>query len=234
MIAAMGTNPEMRRLAVDFVRRSSEYRYSYNFSWLGRPVIQYPTDIVAMQEIIWSARPEVIVETGVAHGGMLVFYASMLQLLGGDGIVIGIDIDIRAHNRSAIESHPLASRIRLVEGSSIDEGVAARVRELAGGSRRVLVALDSMHTREHVLRELQLYSPLVHKDGYVVVFDTSIEDMPEDFYPDRPWSPGNSPRTAVHDFLAANDRFEIDREIENKLLITVAGEGFLRCVRDPQ
>lgn len=234
LIAAMGSDPEMRRLAIDFVRRTSEYRYSYNFSWLGRPVIQYPTDVMAMQEIIWATRPDVIIETGVAHGGMLVFYASMLQLLGEDGIAIGVDVDIRPHNRIAIGNHPLAARIRLIEGSSVDDEVVGRVRELAGASRRVLVTLDSMHTREHVLRELQLYSPLVHKDGYLVVFDTSIEDMPEDFFPGRPWSRGNSPRTAVRDFLAANDRFEVDREIENKLLITVAGEGFLRCVRDPQ
>jgi cephalosporin hydroxylase len=231
LIAAMAADPEVRELAERLFEKMTRYRYSYNFSWLGRPVIQYPTDIVAMQELIWSVRPDLIVETGIAHGGSLIFYASMLELLGG-GRVIGIDIDIRAHNRAAIEAHPLMKRITMIEGSSVDEAIAARVRELAAGARRVLVVLDSNHTHDHVLRELELYAPLVKEGSYVVVFDTIVEVLPDGLYPDRPWTRGNNPMTAVREFLAKNDRFALEREIEEKLLLTVAPGGYLRCIHD--
>ncbi len=227
----MASDPSMARIAHDFVVRSSQFRYSYNFSWLGRPIIQYPTDIVAMQEIIWTVRPRVIVETGIAHGGSLIFYASMLQLLG-EGFVIGIDIDIRAHNRTAIENHFLFPRIRLIEGSALDPAIVARVRETLGDRAPVLVALDSNHTHAHVLEELRLYAGLVSKGSYLVVFDTVVEEMPAGSYPDRPWSAGNSPMTAVREFLQTTDRFEIDDEIHRKLLVTAAPSGFLRCVKD--
>lgn len=221
----------MSQTAHDFLVRSAQFRYSYNFSWLGRPIIQYPTDIVAMQEIIWTVRPRVIVETGIAHGGSLVFYASMLQLLG-EGIVIGVDVDIRPHNRAAIESHFLFPRIRLIEGSSTDPAIFAQVRQTAGDAAPVLVALDSNHTHAHVLEELRLYSRLVGKGSYLVVFDTMVEQMPDGSYPDRPWSKGDNPLTALREFLATTDRFEIDHEIHQKLLVTVAPFGFLRCVKD--
>jgi len=230
----MGADAEMRRLSHDFLTRSVPFRYSYNFTWLGRPIIQYPTDIVAMQEIIWSVQPDFILETGIGHGGSLVLYASMLELMGGNGIVVGVDIEIRPHNRKAIEAHPLAKRIRMIEGSSTDGTIAAGVAEMARNRRRALVTLDSNHTHEHVLHELRLYSPLVRSGSYLVVFDTSVDDMPAGFFPDRPWGAGNNPKTAVRQFLVENDRFEIDREIEQKLLITVAPEGYLRCIKDPQ
>jgi cephalosporin hydroxylase len=214
-----------------WLREATRRRYGYNFTWLGRPVFQVPQDLVAMQELIWKVKPDLIVETGIAHGGSLVFSASMLELLGGEGRVVGVDIDIRAHNRAEIEKHPLAKRILMIEGSSTDDGVAARVRELARG-RRVLVTLDSDHTHAHVLRELQLYSPLVGKGSYVVVFDTAIDDLPEDALFGRNWGKGNNPKSAVHEFLETNDRFRIDRDIEAKLLITVAPDGYLECVRD--
>lgn len=232
LIARMATDPEVMEAARRFFRRSCDYRYSYNFRWLGRPIIQYPQDMVALQEIIWSVRPEVIVETGIAHGGSLVFSASMLELLGGDGRVIGIDVDIRDHNRAAIERHPLARRITMIEGSSVDQGVADRVHALARDYRRVVVVLDSNHTHSHVLQELSLYSPLVHEGSYVVVFDTVIDEMPEDAFPDRPWGQGDNPRTAVREFLASNDRFRVDAEFDDKLLISVAPGGYLRCVKD--
>lgn len=216
-----------------WLRETTRHKYSYNFSWMGRPVIQFPQDLLAMQELVWRVRPEVIVETGIAHGGSTVFYASLLELLGGPGQVVAVDIDIRRHNRLALEAHPMSKRIALVEGSSVDPVTAAEVARLVAG-RRALVALDSNHTADHVLRELELYSPLVRKGSYLVVFDTIIEDMPADFYgPARPWHPGNSPKTAVHRFLAAQPRFEIDREMDAKLLISVAPEGYLRCVADP-
>jgi len=161
----------------------------------------------------------------------LVFYAAMLGLLDNDGLVLGIDIDIRSHNRQAIEAHPMSKRIRMIEGSSIDPAVVAQVTEIAKGRRRVLVALDSNHTHDHVLRELELYSPLVTEGSYLVVFDTVVEDMPKSSFPDRPWGPGNNPKTAVHEFLRNNDRFEIDRQVEGKLLLTVSPDGYLRCVK---
>ena len=231
-IREMARDEQMRDLTRRWFDRSCGHKYSYHFKWMGRPIIQFPQDIVAMQELIWQVRPELIVETGIAHGGSLIFYASMLELLGGDGQVVGIDIDIRAHNRVEIEAHPMFKRIAMIEGSSTDPAVGERLRRLAEGRGTVMVVLDSMHTHEHVLGELRLYAPLVTKDSYLVVFDTVVEDMPDDAFADRPWGKGNSPRTAVSEFLRSTDRFEIDREIENKLLITVAPGGFLKCVRD--
>jgi len=228
-IAAMAGDAEVDRLARELFDRVNSYRYSYNFTWLGRPVIQYPQDLVALQELIWRVRPDLIVETGIAHGGSLVFSASMLELLG-DGEVLGVDIEIRPHNREAIEAHPLARRIAMIEGSSVDEQVVAQVREHAAGKERVLVILDSNHTHEHVARELELYGELVTPGSYLIVMDTVIDDMPAESFPDRPWGPGNNPKTAVHEFLAQTDRFEIDREISDKLLITVAPDGYLKCL----
>jgi cephalosporin hydroxylase len=196
---------------------------------MGRPIIQYPQDMIAMQEILWDVRPDLIIETGIAHGGSLVYYASLCQLMG-HGEVLGIDIDIRPHNRAAIESHPMAGRIRMLEGSSIDAGMVERVREAARG-KRVLVVLDSNHTHAHVLAELEAYAPLVSVGSYCVVFDTVVEDMPSDAFPDRPWGVGDNPKTAVHAFLARDDRFEIDRDIEAKIQITVAPDGYLKRVR---
>lgn len=206
--------------------------YTYNFSWMGRPIIQYPQDIMAMQEIIWKVKPQLIIEAGIAHGGSLIFYASMLQLLGGDGMVLGLDIDIREHNRVEIENHPMAKRIKMIEGSSIDKKVIDQVYTIARGKSPILVVLDSMHTHDHVRDELKAYSPLVTKDSYLVVFDTVIEDTPETFTANRPWGKGNNPKTAVWEFLKTNDRFEIDKEIENKILITVAPDGYLKCIKD--
>lgn len=211
---------------------SCRHKYSYNFSWMGRPIIQFPQDIIAMQEIIWQIKPDLIVETGIAHGGSLIFYASMLELIGEGGQILGIDVDIRQHNRVEIEKHPMFKRITMIEGSSIDEEIAKQVFDFAKGNSRVLVILDSNHTHDHVLKELQLYSPLVTKDSYLVVFDTVVEDMPEDFFSDRPWGKGNNPKTAVWEFLKTNKRFEIDKDIEAKLLITVAPDGYLKCVED--
>ncbi|MFC1875764.1 cephalosporin hydroxylase family protein [Thermodesulfobacteriota bacterium] len=211
---------------------SCRYNYSYNFSWMGRPIIQFPQDIMAMQEIIWEVKPELIIETGIAHGGSLIFYASMQSLIGKKGHVLGIDIDIREHNRVEIEAHPLFNHITMIEGSSTDENIVNSVHEFAAGKRSVLVVLDSNHTHAHVLKELELYSGLVTKDSYLVVFDTVIEDMPDDFFTDRPWGKGDNPKTAVHEFLAGNDRFAIDHGLVDKLLITVAPDGYLKCVRD--
>ncbi|MCC7411655.1 MAG: cephalosporin hydroxylase family protein [Gammaproteobacteria bacterium] len=231
-IARLRDAHDLRRLSREWFDESARCRYSYNFSWLGRPIIQYPQDIVAMQELVWKIRPDLIVETGIAHGGSLVFYASMLELLGGDGRVLGIDVDIRPHNRAAIEAHPMYRRIDLLQGSSVDDAVVADVRRRAAGRERVLVVLDSNHTHAHVLAELRAYAPLVRRGSYLVVFDTVVEDMPADAFTDRPWGPGDNPKTAVHSFLQENDHFEIDHDIDTKLLVTVAPDGFLRCIKD--
>ena len=231
-IARMAADPELAALAHELFLKSAEYKYSYNFSWLGRPIIQYPQDIIATQEIIWQVKPAVIIETGIAHGGSLIFYASMLELLGGDGQVLGIDIDIRAHNRVEIERHPLSNRITMLQGSSIDDQIVQQVHAFARDKQPALVVLDSNHTHDHVSKELEFYAPLVTKGSYLIVFDTVVEDMPDHFFPDRPWGRGNNPKTAVQAFLADNDRFEVDREIEGKLLVTVAPGGYLKCVKD--
>ena len=200
--AAMNEDAELKSLSRKWFDRSCQYRYSYNFTWLGRPIIQYPEDIVAVQELLWKVRPDLVVETGVAHGGSLVLSASILEMLG-HGAVIGIDIDIRRHNRQAIEEHPLAKRIQLIEGSSTDDKVIAEVVKHAADLERI------------------------------VVFDTVVEEMPDTAFSNRPWARGNNPMTAVREFLARNPRFVVDNEFEQRLQLSVAPSGYLRCVEDP-
>jgi cephalosporin hydroxylase len=231
-VQAMGADADLKALTRKWFEASSRHEYSYHFRWLGLPVIQFPQDVMALQEILWRVQPDLVVETGIARGGSLILSASLLELIGGAGHVIGVDVDIRDHNRKAIESHPLFRRITLLEGSSTDAQILAQIRERAAACERVLVILDSNHTHDHVLTELELYSPLVTRDSYLIVFDTVIEDMPEGFSADRPWGIGNNPMTAVREFLSRCDRFVVDREIDDKLLITVAPEGYLRCIRD--
>lgn len=230
LIRRMGQDSQLAKLANDVFVRSCDYRYSYNFTWLGRPIIQYPQDMIAIQEIIWKVKPDLVVETGIAHGGSLIFSASILELLGGTGRVVGVDIDIRAHNRAAIEAHPMSKRIDLIQGSAIDTGVVDQVRAHAQGKERVMVVLDSNHTHAHVLSELELYSPLVTKGSYLVVCDTVVEDMPARLSEGRPWGPGDNAKTAVREFMKTTRRFELDEEYENKLLLTVCPEGYLKCV----
>lgn len=231
-IKKLGLDTALQSSSKQWIAQSIKYKYSYNFTWMGRPIIQYPQDIMAMQEVIWNVKPDVIIETGIAHGGSLIFYASMLEMLGGDGHVLGIDIEIREHNRIAIERHSMFKRITMIQGSSTDEEMVEKVYDFARGKKSVLVALDSNHTHAHVLRELKLYSPLVTKGSYLVVFDTIIEDMPEGSFSDSPWGKGDNPKTAVQEFLKTNDRFIVDREFKEKLLITVAPDGYLRCIKE--
>ena len=221
---------------LDFMNATFDTKYCYNFSWLGRPIIQYPQDMIAMQEIIWDVKPDMIIETGIAHGGSLIFSASMLTLLEAcgeieNGKVLGIDIDIREHNKKAIEEHPLSKKITMFEGSSIDEEMIVRVQEFAKKGKKILVCLDSSHTHDHVLAELNAYAGLTSMGSYCCVFDTVIEDMPKDSFPDRPWGKGNNPKTAVWEFLKNNSNFVIDNNIENKLLITVTHSGYLKRVK---
>jgi len=235
-IEANTRNRELRARADDFLHASILPKYSYNFSWLGRPIIQYPQDIVALQELMVAIKPHVVIETGIALGGSLVFSASMLELnaiCGGpaDAHVVGIDIDIRAHNRVKIEEHPLCKRIIMFEGSSIAPEVIQQVRAQVRADDRVLVCLDSNHTHDHVLAELCAYAALTSVGSYCVVFDTVIEDLPEGCFPDRPWGRGNNPKTAVREFLRSHPEFEVDARMNHKLQITASPDGYLRRVR---
>jgi cephalosporin hydroxylase len=235
-IRIQGQDQALRAASREWMDRANARKYSYHFEWLGRPIIQYPQDILAMQELMWSIQPDLVIETGIAHGGSLIFSASMLELnaaCGGpkDALVLGFDIEIRSHNRAAIEAHPLARRIRMIQGSSIAPEVVEQVRAAAAGKQRVLVYLDSNHTHDHVLAELNAYAPLASVGSYCIVFDTVIEDMPEGMFPDRPWGPGNNPKTAAIEYLKTHPDFMVDTAMDDKLLVSVAPNGYLKRVR---
>lgn len=234
-VSANAQNEGLIASAHQFMEKSLKEKYSYNFSWLGRPIIQYPQDMIAMQEIIWQVKPDLIIETGIAHGGSLIFSASMLELLasctGVEGEVLAIDIDIREHNQKAIEEHPMYKRITMIQGSSIDPEIVSQVVEKSKGKKRVLVCLDSNHTHAHVLEELKAYAPLTTVGSYCVVFDTVVEDMPKELSEDRPWGPEDNPKTAAHEYLKVHPEFEVDFSIQNKALVTVAPEGYLKRVK---
>lgn len=256
-IKKMGLDKGLAKRSLDWNIATADYKYTYNFSVLGRPIIQFPQDMVQLQELIWEIKPDLIIETGIAHGGSLILSASMLAMLDyceaveeGRSLdprkakrrVLGVDIDIREHNREAIESHPMSHKIDMIEGSSIDAGTISKVHEIAKKYKKVLVILDSNHTHDHVLEELRAYAPLTSKGSYCVVFDTVVEDLPDSMFPDRPWGKGDNPKTAVWQYLRelAEEpskgadgevlKFEINKQIENKLLITVAPDGYLRRI----
>lgn len=242
-IRTLGQDPDFLEVSRNWLDRAQALKYSYHFDWLGRPIIQYPQDIVAFQELVWRVQPDVIIETGIAHGGSLILSASLLAMLDlcdaastGTTLeparparkILGVDIDIRPHNRAAIEAHPLHNYIEMIEGSAVDDVVAEQVRKFADGKQRVLVSLDSNHTHDHVLRELELYAPLVTSGSYCVVYDTLIEDLSPESIGDRSWGKGDNPKTAVWEYLKAHPEFEIDKAIDHKLGVSVAPDGFLR------
>ena len=228
-IESQGKNEALLKVSKDFTEATIRAGYSYNFTWMGRPIIQYPQDMIAMQEIIWEIKPDLIIETGIAHGGSLIYYASILELIG-KGEVLGIDIDIRDHNRAEIESHPMSKRIKMLQGSAISGDIIDQVKTYAAGKQTVMVCLDSNHTHAHVLKELELYSPFVTTGSYLVAFDTVVEDLPADLYNDRPWTIGDNPKTAVYEFLKTNNEFVINNEVDNKLLVSVAPSGYLKKI----
>jgi cephalosporin hydroxylase len=256
-VAGIGNDAHFSELSHSWLCEAIKHNYAQNFTWMGRPIIQVPQDIYAIQELIWTVRPDLIIETGIAHGGSLILSASMLALLDycdavtegrvldprkSNRRVVGIDIDIRSHNREAIEAHPLSHLIEMIQGSSVDENIVTQVKEKAEGRNTVLIFLDSNHTHEHVLSELQAYAPLVTRGSYCVVWDTGVEDLPDGFVKDRPWGKGNNPKTAVFEFLknikdshyvgaeSSALNFEIDKSIEHKITITAAPDGFLKRV----
>ena len=229
-VALQGSNEKLRMVSNQFTEETIRAGYSYNFTWMGRPIIQYPQDMIAMQEIIWEVKPDLIIETGIAHGGSIIYYASLLQLIG-KGDVLGIDIDIREHNRIEIEKHPMSKRISMIQGSAISEEIIAQVKKFAAGKKTIMVCLDSNHTHDHVLKELELYAPFVTVGSYLVAFDTVVENLPTDLYDNRPWSVGDNPKTAVHEFLKTNEDFVINKAIDNKLLVSVAPDGYLKRIK---
>jgi cephalosporin hydroxylase len=230
-IKLMSNDKTLNEVSKSWLNKGYKYEYSYHFTWLGRPIIQYPQDILAMQEIIWKVKPDLIIETGIAHGGSLMLSASILELLG-NGHVLGIDIDIRKHNKNEIEKHPMFKRITMIQGSSIDKKIIKKVHEFSKDKKKIMIILDSNHTHKHVLEELKAYSSLVTKNSYLIVFDTIIEDLPEELInKQRPWGIGNNPKTAVHEFLKKNKRFKNDKKIEDKLLVTEASCGYLKCIK---
>ncbi len=256
-VSSYDSNSDLLNAAASFRDESIKARYSYNFDWCGRPIIQYPQDIVAMQELIWTVKPDLVIETGIAHGGSVVFSASLLALLdycdalsAGESLdptapkrkVLAIDIEIRAHNRKAIEQHPMSNRIELIEGSSISPTTIQNAQDFAQSFDTVLVMLDSNHTHDHVLAELNAYAPLVSTGSYCIVFDTIIEDLPDSYFSDRPWGVGNNAKTAVYEYLKQVDagailasdgnvlKLRVDAGVDEKLLISAAPSGYLKRV----
>lgn len=255
-ISKLKTDLSLQQSGLKLVSEAVRYNYSFNFDWLSRPIIQLPQDIVAMQEIVWKVKPDLILELGIAHGGSLILSASLLAMLdlceNGEATIIpdkikprrvvAVDIDIRAHNKKALENHPLYPRLTLIEGSSIDPNVVERVFKEAKDHKKILICLDSNHTHDHVLKELETYAPLTSLNSYCIVYDTIIEDMPNEMFDDRPWGKNNNPKTAVRKFLEILEResrtasdgrklkFELDKELESKLLLTSAPDGFLKRV----
>ncbi|MCP4160225.1 MAG: cephalosporin hydroxylase [Deltaproteobacteria bacterium] len=230
-ILDMGKDKKFRDMSLDWILKSNEHKYGYSFTWMGRPIIQFPNDMFILQELIWQIKPDLIIETGVAHGGSIIFSASMLELIGGDGKVVGIDIDIRKHNREEIEKHPMMKRIVLLEGSSTDKKIIDQVNEIAKGKKSVMVFLDSSHTHEHALGEMNAYGKLVNVGSYMVVFDTCIELFPKGYCDDRPWDVGDNPMTAIEAFFEENDTFIRDEVANSKAIITAAPKGYLRKIK---
>lgn len=230
-------NSKLKKLANSFLKESVKSKYTYNFNWLGVPIIQLPQDIIATQEIIWNVQPDLIIETGIAHGGSLILSASLLANLNyinpikTKRLVVGVDIDIRRNNKNIIKNHPLSRFIKMVEGSSIDEVIFDKVKKISSKFKKILVILDSNHTGDHVYNELNFYSQLVSKNSYCIVCDTLIEDMPKDFYPDRSWGKGNNPKTAIKNFLKVNKKFKIDQMVDNKILISMSKNGYLKKIK---
>lgn len=230
--ADMAADEALRKDSLDVLMRADEHRWIHQTTWLGEPILNLPQDMFALQEIIYRTRPEFIIEIGVAWGGSLLFYSTLLEVLGG-GEIIGVDIFIPEDLKNRLGSYgTLSDRIHLIEASSIEQSTVDKIKKLIGASRKTMILLDSHHTHDHVLKELNLYSELVGKGSYLICGDTIVDDIPDQAHRPRPWGPGNNPKTALKEFLAANSRFEVDKKLENKLLFTCNPEGYLVCIQD--
>ena len=230
-IKFMSKDTNLRKKSIDWMLHADKYKYTYNYRWMGIPIIKFPNDILALQEIIWKVKPDLIIETGIAHGGSIVFSATMLELIGKNGLVIGVDIDIRKHNRIEIEKSKFHNRIKMLEGSSVSNRIIKKIKTFIKPNSKVMVFLDSNHTYMHVKREIELYSKLVTKNSYLVVEDTFTEFFPKNYFNNRPWDVGNNPLTAIKEFLKKNKNFKIDKNLNDKLSITETFDGYLKKIK---
>lgn len=227
---ALGQDTEVFQGSIDHMLQLDPYDYSYLWSWMGAPIIQMPADVMATQEVIWNTQPDIIIETGVARGGSVLFMASLLQLIG-KGLVIGVDIDIRAHNRDTIEKHPMSKRVTLIEGPSTSDAVLSQIRAKIPNGAKVMVVLDSDHSRDHVLDECRTYGPLVTPGCYMVVADTMIGHVAEKDSPQnrsKSWFAGNEPLSALNDYLTESDLFDVDPVLNGKLVLSSSPGGYIR------
>lgn len=231
-IERMGNDEALRQKSLDWMLHADRYKYTYNFTWMGRPIIKFPTDMVIQQELMWRLKPDLVIETGIAHGGSIIFTASMMEMMGIDGEVVGIDIDIRPHNRALIEAHPMMKRITMYEGSSTAPEMVEKVKRHAAGKKCVMVILDSLHSHAHVYDELCAYAPMVTVGSYCVLPDTFIEFFPKGYYAGtRPWDVGDNPYTAMKQYLSETDMFETDHSLTSKAMITETIDGYLRRIK---
>ena len=227
---ALGQDDAVFRQSTELVTELDRYDYTYLWSWMGVPIIQMPADIMATQEVVWTTKPDVIIETGVARGGSVLFMASLLEMIG-KGKVIGVDIDIRAHNRETIQAHPMSKRVEMIEGGSADDDTLEKVRALIPEGASVMVVLDSDHSRDHVLAECRAYAPLITPGCYLVVADTLVGHVSEENAPKKRskiWFKGNEPLSALNDFIFENSDFEVDEVLNGKLVLSSSPGGYVR------
>ena len=227
----MSSDHELKKKSIDWMLHADKYKYTYNYRWMGIPIIKFPNDIVALQEIIWKVKPDIIIETGIAHGGSLLFSATMMELIGNQGKVIGVDIDIRKHNRIEIEKSKFNKNIVMLEGSSVSQKIIKKIKNYIKQGSKVMVFLDSNHTYSHVKKEIEIYSKLVTKNSYLVVEDTFTEFFPKNYFSNRPWDVGNNPIIAIREFLKKNKKFKIDKNLNDKLSITETFDGYLKKIK---
>ncbi len=228
-IKKMNSDKYFKELTMKWIKKSIKYKYVYNFTWMGRPIIKYPNDMIVMQEIFWEVKPDLVIETGIAHGGSIIYSASLLKMMGIKRFkVIGIDIDIRAHNLKEINRSSMRKYIKMFEGSSVDEKITKKIFTYAKKFKKILVILDSNHTHDHVSRELEIYSKLVSKDSYIILPDTYIGYLPNNTFPNRPWTKNDNPMTALQAFLKKNKKFKIDKYKSSKSMITEAMNGYVK------
>jgi len=230
-IKSMSRDKELKRKSISWMLHADKYKYTYNYRWMGIPIIKFPNDIVVLQEIIWKVKPDVIIETGIAHGGSIIFSATMMDLIGNNGLVIGIDVDIRKHNRLEIEKSKFYNRIKMIEGSSTSNKIVNKIKKYIKPKHKVMVFLDSNHTYSHVKNEIEIYSKLVTKNSYLVVEDTFTEYFPKNYFSNRPWDVGNNPIIAIKEFLKKNKNYKIDKNINDKLSITETFDGYLKRIK---
>ena len=227
LLGSQSNNLEFQAASSDWMQLAVDNKYSHQFDWLGVPIIQMPEDLIIFQEIVYKTRPDLIIETGVARGGSIIFWASIQKLCGITGKVLGVDVDIRQHARSAINDSNFKDEIDLIEGSSIEDKVVDQVKKIISQHKRIMVVLDSNHTHEHVLSELEIYSKFVSKDCFLLVLDTVIDDLKVDST--RPWGPGSSPKSAAKEFmLKTSEDFINEQSYENRALLSVAPNGYWR------